>query len=292
MIKVNGQEIPKNAVEFELNRLIRFYAEHGMPEDKIRQELPVLKERAEQQAIGAKLLFDEAARLDIPVSEEEIEERLEEMKAEAHGEERFMDILKKRGTNIVEFRNQLKLGRRVDKLVEQITSGVPEPTDEDVEKHFKEHAEEYGKGERVLAQHILVTPKSDGADDKLTAITQIREIRKRVEEGADFATEAAACSDCPSGKQSGGSLGWFSRGMMVKEFDEAVFSMPVNGLSDIVETQFGYHIIYKNDEQAASDPDLSEVFEQIRDFLRHTRRGDVLAAYVDELRDKAKVEIL
>ena len=73
MIKVNGREIPKNAVEFELNRLIRFYAEHGMPEDKIRHELPVLKERAEQQAIGAKLLFDEAARLDIPVSEDEIE---------------------------------------------------------------------------------------------------------------------------------------------------------------------------------------------------------------------------
>ncbi len=292
MIKVNGQEIPKNAVEFELNRLIRFYAEHGMPEDKIRHELPVLKERAEQQAIGAKLLFDEAARLDIPVSNDEIEERLEEMKAEAHGEERFMDILKKRGTNIVEFRNQLKLGRRVDKLVEQITSGVPEPTDGDVEKHFKEHAGEYGKAQQVLAQHILVTPKSDSADDKLAAISQIRDIRKRVEEGADFATEAAAHSDCPSGKQAGGSLGWFSRGMMVKEFDEAVFSLPVNGLSDIIETQFGYHIIYKNDEHAASEPDLSEVFEQVRDFLRHARRGDALAAYVDELRSKAKIEIL
>ena len=72
MIKVNGRQVPEQAVQFELERLMRFYAEHGVPEDKIRQELPMLKERATQQAIGARLLFDEAARLELPVSEEEV----------------------------------------------------------------------------------------------------------------------------------------------------------------------------------------------------------------------------
>lgn len=292
MIKVNGQEIPKDAIEYELNRLIKFYVEHGMTEDQIRKELPVLRAKAEQQAIGAKLLFDEAARLDVPVPEEDIDTRIEEMKAEVNGEKQFMEILKKRGTNVVELRNQIKVGRRVDKLIEKITSNVPEPSDADVETHFNEHASEYGKGEQVLAQHILITPKSDSSDDKFEALGKIQQIRKRIEEGADFAQEAAAHSGCPSGKRSGGSLGWFSRGMMVKEFDEIAFSLPVNGLSDIVETQFGYHLIFKNDEEAASEPNLSEVFGQVRDFLRHVRRGEALSAYVDELREKARIEII
>lgn len=291
MIRVNGQEIPQDAVEFELNRLMRFYAEHGVPEDKMRAEIPILKDRAVQQAIGAKLLFDEAKRLEIPVSEAEIDERIEEMKEQVHGEARFLEILKKKGTNIVEFRNQIKIGKRVDKLVEQVTSETPEPTDAEVAQHFSEHADEYSKGEQVRAQHILITPKTESADDKLAAIANLRAIRGRIEGGADFATEAAAHSDCPSGKQAGGSLGWFSRGMMVKEFDDAAFTLPVGGLSDIIETQFGFHLIYKNDMEAASAPDIDDVNEQVRDFLRHAKRGDALASFVDELREKAKIEI-
>ncbi len=291
MIKVNGVEIPQDAVDFELNRLLQFYAEHGMPEDKLRAEMPVLRQRAIQQAIGAKLLFDEARRLDIPVSEEEVDARMEEMKTQAKGEARFLEILKQRGTNLVEFRNQMKLGRRVDKLVEQVTAAIPPPTEAEIQAHFESHRMEYAKGEQVRAQHILVKPASDSADDKLAAVTRLGEIRTRIEGGADFSTEAAAHSDCPSGKQAGGSLGWFSRGMMVPAFDERVFSLPVGGLSDILETQFGYHIIYKNDEEPATEPALDDVHEQVRDFLLHAKRGDALTAFVDELRERASIEV-
>lgn len=283
--------MPQDAVDFELNRLVQFYAEHGVPEDKIRADLPVLRERAAQQAIGAKLLFDEAKRLDIPVSEEELDLRVEEMKAQAHGEAKFAEILKKRGMNIVEFRNQLKIGKRVDKLVEKVTSGIPEPTEKEIANHFAEHESEYTKGEQVRAQHILVTPKSSSADDKLEAIAKIRAVRERLATGADFANEAAAHSDCPSGKQAGGSLGWFSRGMMVKEFDDVAFDLAVGGLSDIIETQFGFHIILKNDVDAPSSPVLDEVHDQVRDFISHAKRGDALTAFVDELREKAKIEL-
>ena len=289
-MKLNGREIPRQAIEHELNRLVRFYAQHGMTEDQIRAQLPLLKKRAEEQALGTALLFAEAERLDIPVSDDEVEASLRRMTDEAGGPARLRAILEKQGQNVQQLRGEIRRGRRVDKLVEKATADTPDPTDAEAEAFFAAHRDEFGKAEQVRAQHILVTPKGDSPEDDLAAIAKIREIRERLLAGSDFSTEAAAHSDCPSGKQAGGSLGWFSRGMMVKEFDEAAFSMKVGELSDIVKTQFGYHVIYKNDAQPESIPDFSEVRERIKDLLRHQRRGEALAAYVAELREKASIE--
>ena len=285
-MKVNGEEIPQKAVEYELNRLIHFYVTHGIPQDQIKASLESLKARAEEQVIGTFLLFGEANRQDIPVTEEEIDESIRAMEQQAGGAEK----LSKQGQNIVQLRNEIRRGRKVDKLVAKITSETPDPTPAEAEAYFKEHRAEFGKEAQVRCQHILVTPKSASPSDDLEAISKIREIRERVAAGSDFATEAAAHSDCPSGKQAGGSLGWFSRGMMVKEFDEAAFSMPVGGLSDIIKTQFGYHIIYKNEEQKEAIPEYDEVADQVLDVLRHERRGKKLSEYVADLRSKAKIE--
>jgi len=66
--------------------------------------------------------------------------------------------------------------------------------------------------------------------------------------------------------------------------------MKVGEVSDIVETQFGYHIIYKADHEASSPADFDDAHEQIRDLLRHARRGEAMTAYVDELKAKATIE--
>lgn len=289
-MKVNGTEIPVKAVEYELNRLIRFYAGHGMTEDRIREQLPLLKEKAERQAVGTALLFQEAAKLDLPVSEDEIDASVKRMEDDAGGAGRFKDILAKQGRNMVQLRAEIARGKKVDKLVDKLCADAGEPTEDEAKAFFEEHREEFGKEAQVRAQHILVSPKGGDAAAKDAALSKIKAIRERVAAGSDFSEEAAAHSDCPSGKQAGGSLGWFSRGMMVKEFDEAAFSLPVGGLSDIVETQFGYHVILKNDEQPASVPDFMEARDRVMDLLRHDRRGKVLAEHVDELRAKARIE--
>jgi parvulin-like peptidyl-prolyl isomerase len=288
-VKVNGQVIPQEAIQFELERLIRFHAEHGMAQDQIRAQLPELVKKAMEQAVGAKLLVDEAAKFDFPVTDEEVDGEVERIVERVGGEEAFRNALARQNTSEDAFREQLKRGRRVDKLVEKVTEGAIEPTEAEIEAHFREHQDEYAPGERVLAQHILVTPDGDTQTSKDEAHAKIAAIRERVTGGASFADEAAAHSMCPSGKE-GGSLGWFGRGMMVPEFDQAVFSMSVGAVSDIIETQFGYHIIFKTDQEAAGEADFDQVRDKIRDFLRHARRGEATAAYVEELKAKATIE--
>ena len=289
-VKVNGQVIPQEAVQFELERLVRFYAEHGTSQEQIRAQLPELVQKAIEQAVGAKLLIDEAAKYDLPVSEAEIDEQVAKIVAQVGGREAFTAALAQQKTSESDFREHLKRGRRVDKLVEKAVTGVAEPTEADIQAYFEAHKEDYRRSERVLAQHILISPDGDTEVSKAEAKAKIAAIRERVLGGKDFADEASAHSMCPSGKE-GGSLGWFGRGMMVPEFDRAVFGMSDGDVSDVVETQFGYHLIYRNAHEDGGEPDFDAVREQIRDLLRHSRRGEAMTAYVDELKAKAKIEV-
>ena len=281
---VNGQEISAEAVNFELDRLVRFYMGHGMTMAEIRQNLPKLEAKALDQAIGAKLLLDQAARLDIPVTEKDIDAEVARVVQQVGGEENYKKALAAQGISEADFRKELEKGARVNMLVNQACAHVSDPTEDEVTAFYEAHKQEYVEPHQVLCQHILVKGSNDAALDK------IKEIRERiVNDKADFAEEAKKHSDCPSGAQ-GGSLGWFGRGMMVPEFDKAAFEMKKGEVSGVVTTEFGYHIIYKADERGGGQQTIVDVHDQIKDLLRHEARGKAMDAYVAELREKATIE--
>ena len=281
---VNGQEISAEAVNFELDRLVRFYMGHGMTMAEIRQNLPKLEAKALDQAIGAKLLLDQAARLDIPVTEKDIDAEVARVVQQVGGEENYKKALAAQGISEADFRKELEKGARVNMLVNQACAHVADPTEDEVTAFYEAHKQEYVEPHQVLCQHILVKGSNDAALDK------IKEIRERiVNDKADFAEEAKKHSDCPSGAQ-GGSLGWFGRGMMVPEFDKVAFEMKKGEVSGVVTTEFGYHIIYKADERGGGQQTIVDVHDQIKDLLRHEARGKAMDAYVAELREKATIE--
>lgn len=281
---VNGQEISAEAVNFELDRLVRFYMGHGMTMAEVRQNLPKLEAKALDQAIGAKLLLDQAARLDIPVTEKDIDAEVARVVQQVGGEENYKKALAAQRISEADFRKELEKGARVNMLVNQACAHVADPTEDEVTAFYEAHKAEYVEPHQVLCQHILVKGSNDAALDK------IKEIRERiVNDKADFAEEAKKHSDCPSGAQ-GGSLGWFGRGMMVPEFDKAAFEMKKGEVSGIVTTEFGYHIIYKADEKGGGQQTIVDVHDQIKDLLRHEARGKAMDAYVADLREKATIE--
>ena len=281
---VNGMEISGEAVQFELDRLVRFYMGHGMSMDEIKQNLPKLEEKALDQAVGAKLLLDRAQQLDVPVTAADIDAEVAKVVMQVGGEENFKKALEAQGITEIAFRKELEKGAKVNKLVEQACAGVPDPTEDEVAKFYEAHKAEFVTPPQVLCQHILVK----GSDDK--ALDKIKEIRERIVSGkSDFAAEAKEHSDCPSGAE-GGSLGWFGRGMMVPEFDKVAFEMKKGEVSGVVSTQFGYHIIYKADEKGGGEQTLVDVHDQIKDLLRHEARGRAMDSFVAELKANAKIE--
>jgi len=282
--KVNGQLISAEAVHFELDRLVRFYTSHGMTVAEVRKNLPTLEAKALEQAIGARLLLDRAMQLELPVADADVDAEVQRVVAQVGGEENYRNALAAQGMTEESFRKELEKGARVNMLVGQTCAHVPDPTEDEVAAFYEAHKSEYVAEPQVLCQHILVKGSNDEALDKIKAIRE-----RIVNDKADFADEAKRHSDCPSGAQ-GGSLGWFGRGMMVPEFDKAAFEMKKGDVSDIVATEFGYHIIYKADERGGGQQTLVDVHDQIKDLLRHEARGKAMDAFVAELREQATVE--
>jgi parvulin-like peptidyl-prolyl isomerase len=103
--------------------------------------------------------------------------------------------------------------------------------------------------DQVTASHILVMHKeserSSETRTKEEAQTMIDNVKAKISDGTDFAELAGEVSDCPSGSK-GGSLGTFGRGQMVKIFEDTVFGLEVGETSDVVETEFGYHMIHRS----------------------------------------------
>ena len=290
--KVNGFEVNKQAVGFELDRLVRFYMSHGMSMQEIKDNLPKLQEKALDQAIGARLLLERSQQLDVPVSAADIDAEVAKVVEQVGGEENFKKALAAQNITEEAFRSELEKGARVNKLVEQACTGVEEPTEQEVKDFYEAHKSEYVTEPKVLCQHILVKVEDNSSsDEKSAAFEKILAIKERIAAGGNFAEEAEKNSDCPSGRE-GGSLGWFGPGMMVPEFDKVAFEMKKGEVSGVVTTQFGYHIIYKADEQPGGQQTLVDVHDQIKDLLRHGARGKAVDAFVAELREKAEIEFL
>lgn len=140
---VNGTKISPEAVAFELERLVRFYRSHGMGDDEIRGTLTLLRDKALEQAIGAKLLLDKAETLDIKLTAADIDAEVAKVVAQIGGEEDYKKALAAQGVSEESFRAELAKGVKVNKLVERALAGVEEPTEDAVADFYAAHKNEY-----------------------------------------------------------------------------------------------------------------------------------------------------
>jgi len=145
----------------------------------------------------------------------------------------------------------------------------------EVRAAYEKRKAEFSKEEQRKARHILVRVKeSDSALLREAARKKIEAVQGRLNAGEDFSKVAADASDDTATATKGGELGWFKQGMLVAAFDEAVFSMDKGTTSDIVESEFGYHLITLDDIRVASETPFEAVKESLKNELLAARAGE------------------
>jgi peptidyl-prolyl cis-trans isomerase D len=165
-----------------------------------------------------------------------------------------------------------------------------ELSDDELFEYYEANPEEFTQEEQIQARHILLQVGGDRTEQQ--AEEQMLAIRDRLEAGEDFATLATELSDDPGSKAQGGDLGFFGRGQMIGEFEEAAFSAVPGEVVGPVKTNFGYHLIQVEERRDAGRSSFAEAQEQIRSRLLNQRSQDLAESTATELAERIDKEAL
>ncbi len=223
----------------------------------------------------------------IEVSDEEIHGEVEKIEFflksnPSAAEKSLKEILESKGSSISELEakvtRELALSKYLDKEV----------SDDEKRSYFDANKNAFN-GERVRASHVLIATRKMKTDAELEGAKQkIGDIKKEIDNGADFVEMAKKYSDCSSAEK-GGDISFFQRkGSMVEEFAKVAFSMKVGEVSEPVKTPFGYHIIKVTDREEGKDVSYEDVADMV-DFVYMQIKKETL---LEGLIEKAEIEIL
>jgi peptidyl-prolyl cis-trans isomerase C len=267
------------------------------PEQNLMLERQVL-----DRLIQIQLLLQKATDADRARGKTNTDERFDQLVKRAGSEENLARQLKSVGLTPEELRR--KMGEEATAELVVLRELKIEPTDADVKKYYDEYPARFEQPEQVRAAHILLgtldpeTRQPLPEEKRLAKRKQAEEVLKRVKAGEDFAKLAMEFSEDPGSREKGGEY-TFARGQMVPQFESTAFSQAPNQVSDLVETQFGYHIIKTIEKLPArkltleeSLPDGVKVSDRVKMTLRAQQMEKLLPDYVEQLTADAKVEVL
>jgi len=221
-----------------------------------------LESNALDQLVFTALIDEEAERRGISVTEDEIETEFTRQYAallESQGmtEEMLATYLESQGQDLTEFKQDGRRSIEEQLQFNAVQRAVSEPielSEDDLRAYFDEHRTDYATEEQVRASHILVE----------TEVEALR-LHEELDAGAEFAELAREHSIDTGSAAQGGDLGWFGRGRTVAPFEEAAFALQIGEISDVVETDYGYHILLLTGYKEATQPEFGEVTDRVHE---------------------------
>lgn len=246
------------------------------------------KENILDQMINIEVVYEQAKKDNLLPTKEEVDKKYNELKKNIDSDKEYKKDMEKIGANDEFLRTQQEQDLAVQNYKENFDKNT-KISDEEMKKYYEEHKKDYYKDE-VKASHILVStqdkngkPLSD--EKKKEAKKKAEDLLKRAKSGEEFSELAKENSDDPGSAAQGGDLGYFSKGMMVPEFEKAAFNLKPGEISDIVESSFGYHIIKVTDKVNEQTP-----YDDVKDSIKTILLNEKFTEQVTKLTKEAKIE--
>jgi peptidyl-prolyl cis-trans isomerase C len=253
-------------------------------------QLTKMKNEVLEGLIEREVLYQESRKVGIEITEQKIGDQMAAIRNRFPDENEFKNALSRMSLTEEEMKVQIERGLAIRELIErQITRNVT-VTDEESKAFYDGNPQFFKQPEQVKASHILIKAGADaGEPEKAEARKKIKEVQQKLKDGGDFAALAREYSEGPS-NTSGGDLGFFRRGQMVKPFEDAAFAMEPNQVSDIVETRFGYHLIKVYEKKPEGVLAYTEVKDKLTQHLKQQKIDKEAVQYINQLKKDAKIE--
>src|ERR1044071_2339176 len=258
-------------------------------------QMAMMEQQVLERLIQVQLLIGKAIETDKTKGVETCNRRFDNVKTRAGSEETLNRQLKSVGMSQEELRSKMLEEATAEAVLErELKINV---TDDDIKKYYEDNPAKFEQPEMVRASHVLLSTRDQntGAElsdaQKAAKHKQMEGLLKRARDGEDFAKLAKEYSEDTASKDRGGEY-TFPRGQMVQEFESAAFSLKTNQVSDIVTTQFGYHIIKLSEKLPAKKVEMAKVSQDIKDYLKGQAVQKQLPDYIEKAKKDADVQIL
>jgi parvulin-like peptidyl-prolyl isomerase len=245
-----------------------------------------------EQAIESKILLREAMLAGTEIREEAVEEQLAALKKRFATNEEFLKQLEQAGETLSDLRVRLRkqlLAIIVGRQKRREFESKVEVNEDDVVKYYNENRDKLTHPERVRVRRIFL--KAGGGEQEKAAVkARMQELKGQLDAGASFVELAKTYSAGPDADQ-GGLVGWVVRGDLVENLDNAAFSLPEGAVSDVLEGEFGYFLLFIEKKEAAGTPTLEEARTDIEPELRAARADEKYDKWISELRKRSRVRV-
>lgn len=290
---VNGQDITLGNYEklLALNKssMEAYYGSEiwstEIEEGKTYEE--TLRDMVLETMIGSEVVYQQAEKDKVAPTEEQIQEQIDSFNESIKDDTDYQAELKKMGIDEEFLKFQFARDLANSNLQEKFEEDT-KISENDMKKYYEDNKDDFYT-DTVTASHILIKTQDDEGNElsdtkKKEAKKKAEEVLAKVKAGEDFAELAKEYSE-DSSASSGGDLGTFGRGQMVTEFEDAAFAMNAGEISDIVQTEYGYHIIKVTDRV-----NKQESYEDVKDKIKSTLVSEKYAEYIEKLREDSDIE--
>ncbi len=286
--RVNGKPI----YGIELQRARKAFLANPQNKQVPPEKLKEFDQQALNQLTSAELLYQAGQKLQVTDIDKQIDNRINQSKKRFPTEQDYKNAIKALDMTESDLREYTRRDLIISNYIQQTLASKVSVSDEESKKFYDQNIDKFKQPESVRASHILIGLDAKAADaDKKKAREKAETIRRDLAGGADFSKLAKQHSTCPSNQQ-GGDLGYFGRGQMVPAFEQVAFTLKPGEISDVVETQFGYHIIKVVDKKDASTMPYKDAKPRIDDYLKNQKLNSAVTSFLDEARKTAKIEVL
>jgi peptidyl-prolyl cis-trans isomerase C len=270
---VNGEAIPRTVFERELD-LASEAAEGGT--SPATSLLLALKHTVLDGLVDRQLLLQEARARGISVAPEDVRRTVSRRKAD-YPDGRFQEALAQGRLSEEDFVQETTTQLTVEKLVEEVVYARVAVTEEELQRYLDAHTSEFQEPEQVHAAQLVVKE-----------VDEAKRLREELREGAKFA-DLARKHSLSADARVGGDLGWFPRGVMPPEFDKVAFSLQPGQTSDVVTSEYGFHLFKVLERRPARKKDLAQVRREVERRLLREKKQLAQAAFVQGLRERAVI---
>lgn len=272
---VNNEVITRAEFERLLSREAQAMEGNG---PRTPEQIEPYKQALLQTLIERAVLLQAARAAEIQVTTEEVDRRVLALSSE-YPAGTFDEALAKSGTSRAALTRSTREQLTIEKLLAREVHARVAVTEEQIRRYFEEHGADFEEPEQVHAQQIVVK-----------GLDEAKRVQQQLWQGKKFSELAMRYSLSPDARV-GGDLGFFARGTMPPAFDDVVFKLNVGGTSDVVTTDYGFHLFRVLEKKPARKRELNEVRGLIEERLLSELRAVAQKKFVDDLRKKAIVAV-